>query len=103
LEASPEGKEAIAEQQEVANEEPTVVTFGALKDQTGDRCLAIRHHGRPKKWTQGNGGSCQKLALTCGRLSHGAVSAPRKGYGCQGPGRDSIARGAPKGWMLKMR
>jgi hypothetical protein len=91
LEASPKEKEAVAEQQEVASEEPTVETIKALKDRSGDQRLAIRHRGRPKKWTKGIGGSQQKLAVTCGRLSRGAFPAPPKGHGCQGPGRDSIA------------
>jgi hypothetical protein len=32
-----------------------------------------------------------------------AIPAPRKGHSHQGPGRDSVAKGAPKGQTLKRR
>jgi hypothetical protein len=41
LEANPEGKDTVEEQQEVSKEEVAVKTFGALKKRDGDRLLAV--------------------------------------------------------------
>jgi hypothetical protein len=54
--------EAVAEHQEVPNEEAAVENIGALEDRYGDQHLAVRRHGQLKKWAQGDGGSRQKFA-----------------------------------------
>jgi hypothetical protein len=56
-ETIPEETEDVAECQKVPNKEAEVDAIRALEDQYGCQHLAIRHRGRPKKWTQGNGGS----------------------------------------------
>jgi hypothetical protein len=43
------------------------------------------------------------LDITCRGITHHAIPAPCKGHGRQGPGRDHVARGAPKGWTLERR
>jgi hypothetical protein len=86
-----------------SNREEHKETVGATDDQSGDWHLAIGRHRQPKKWTQGKGGFQQKLAAARGQLTRSSVSASRKGHGCQGPGRDRVARRAPKGWTLKKR
>jgi hypothetical protein len=84
---------------EACLEEMKVEITGAL----GDPCLAVRCRGSPMKWTQGNGGSRQKLAAVRGWLTCHAVSGLCKGHGRHRPGRDNVARGAPKGRMLEKR
>jgi hypothetical protein len=49
--------------------------------------LAVRRCGRPKKRTQGDGGSLQKLAVARGRLTRRAVPAWRRGRSRRGPGK----------------
>jgi hypothetical protein len=78
LEPNPEEMKSIAEHQEDTKEEAEVETIGALEDRYGDRRLIVRRHGRPKKRTQGHGGSRQKLAAACRRLTRHAVPASRK-------------------------
>jgi hypothetical protein len=63
LEASPEETE-VAEHQKVPYEEAAMDTMGALEDQYGDWCLAVRCRRWPKKQTLGDGGSQQKSAAT---------------------------------------
>jgi hypothetical protein len=53
--------------------------------------------------TQGNGGSRKKFAAACRGMNRLVIPAWRKGHGRQGPGRDNVARGAPKGGSLKKR
>jgi hypothetical protein len=36
-------------------------------------------------------------------MTHHAFPAPHKGHGCQGPDKDSVGRGAPKGQTLEKR
>jgi hypothetical protein len=62
LEANPEEIESKADHEEVPKEEAAMETFGALKERYGDRHLAIGCRRKPKKWTQGSGGSRKKLA-----------------------------------------
>jgi hypothetical protein len=63
LEANPEEIESIAKHQEVPNE-PAIEIIGALKDQSGDWHLAIRH---------------------CGQLTRCAGTARSKGCCHEGP------------------
>jgi hypothetical protein len=69
---------------ENSNEEAAVETVGALKDRHENRYLAVGRRPQPKKRTQGDGGSWQKLAAARGRLARRAIPAPRKGHGRQG-------------------
>jgi hypothetical protein len=55
---------ALVVHQEVPNEEAEAETVGALEDRYGDWHLAVGCRQQPKKWTQDNGGSWQKLAAT---------------------------------------
>jgi hypothetical protein len=77
------------EQQDVPKEEPALKTIGALKDQYSGR-------RQPKKGTQGDGGSWQKLDAARGQLIRRAISAPRNGHGRQRLGKKRV-RGARKG------
>jgi hypothetical protein len=82
--------ESIAVHENVPKEEAAVESFGALKERYGDRHPAVGRRRQPKKRTQDDGGSRQKLAAARGRLTRRAVRAPRKGHGRQGPGKDNI-------------
>jgi hypothetical protein len=62
MKAGLEEMKSIAEHQEVPKEVAAVETIGALKDQYGDRHLAIGRRQQLKKRTQGNGGSQKKSA-----------------------------------------
>jgi hypothetical protein len=53
------------EHEEVPKEEATVGTFRALRKRHGDRHLAVGRCGKPKEWTQGDGGSWKTLATAC--------------------------------------
>jgi hypothetical protein len=77
-------------------------TVRALKKQYGDRHLAVGRRRQLKKRTQGDGGSRKKLAAACRGMTCRAIPALRKGRH-QGPGRDNVARGAPKGQTLYRR
>jgi hypothetical protein len=88
LEVNPEETESELEHQEIPNEEAVVKTFGSLKKQYGDQ-------------HQGYGGSQKKLAVACKWMTCHAIPASHKGRICQGPGRDSVARGATKGQTLE--
>jgi hypothetical protein len=57
------------------------------EDRTRDRRQALRSSGRPKKRSQGYGGSRQKLAAASGRLNRRAVPALRKGRSRRGYGK----------------
>jgi hypothetical protein len=85
LEASQEKYGAVAENQKVPKEE------------------AVGRRRKRKKRTEGDGGSWQKLTATRGRLNRRAVPATRKGHGRQGPGKDDVVRGIPKGRMFDKR
>jgi hypothetical protein len=95
------GSEAVHE--DVPKEEAAVQTVGALKKRHGDRNLAVQCRRKPKKRTQSNGGSRKKFAAACRGMNRSVISARRKGHGHQGPPRDNVARGAPKGQTLKGR
>jgi hypothetical protein len=97
LEANPEEKEAAAEQQEVRNEEI------ALEDQYEDGHVAVVRPRQAKKRTQGDGGCQQKLAAARRQLTRRTVPASRKGRGRQGPVKDDVVRGTPKGRTLERR
>jgi hypothetical protein len=80
--------EPVSEHEGVPNEEAAVETFEALKKRLGDRNIALGCRGKPKKRTQGNGGSRMKLV---------AALRGRKGKCRQGQGQDNVARRALKG------
>jgi hypothetical protein len=80
-----------------------VETIRALKDQFGDRHLAVERYWQRKKRTQGDGGSYKKLATACRWITCCAVPALREGHSCQGADTDSVVQGTPKEQMLQMR
>jgi hypothetical protein len=69
MEANPEEMKSELVHEEVPKEEVMMTIVTALNKWYRDRHLAVRCHGQPKKWTQGNGGSQKKLAayqrMTC--------------------------------------
>jgi hypothetical protein len=79
MEANREKSEAVAVHHEVPNEEAAVDTIGTREDRYGDRHLAAWRRRQPKKRTQGDGGSRQKLTAARGRLIRRAIPSPRKG------------------------
>jgi hypothetical protein len=103
IEPYPEEMRSITEHQEVPKEEAAVKTIAALEDRYGGQRLIVRRRGWPKKWTQGHGGSQQKLAGAHKQLIRCAIPAPRKLHGCQGPGKDDNVSGTPKGQMFEKR
>jgi hypothetical protein len=68
----------------VPKEQATVETFGAMKKWYGSQHLAIRHHGQPKKQTQGKGESQKKLTAACRGMTCQAGVAQRKGCSHKG-------------------
>jgi hypothetical protein len=62
LEANRGKLEDVAEQQDIPKEDDMVKIIGTLEDRYGERHLAIGCSRQPKKQTQGDGGSWQKLA-----------------------------------------
>jgi hypothetical protein len=78
LEANWEKSEAVLEQQDIPMEGTEVENIRALVYQYGDWHLAPGHHQQPKKQTQGNGGSQQKLTTAQGQLTCHAIPALRK-------------------------
>jgi hypothetical protein len=66
-EPTPVAMKSAAEHQEVPEEEVEVKTIGALEDRYGNRHLAVGRRRMPKKRTQGDGVSRQKLAAARGR------------------------------------
>jgi hypothetical protein len=95
--------EKAAAYPEVPNEEAVVKTIGALKDRYGDQHLAVECHQQPKKQTQGNVGSRKKLAAERRWMIRHAVPALLKEHGRQGPGKNDVVCGTPKGWTFKKR
>jgi hypothetical protein len=89
--------------EEFPKEEAAVETFGALKQQYGDRHLAIRRSGQPKKWTQGNGGYWKKWAAAQGQLTHCVIPAQRNRHCCQEEGKDKAMPRTQKGWKFGKR
>jgi hypothetical protein len=52
----------------VPKEEATEETFGPMKEWYGDRQLAVGHHRKLKKQTQGDCESQKKLVTTCNHM-----------------------------------
>jgi hypothetical protein len=103
LEANPEEIKFVMEHQKAPKEKAAVETIGALEDRCGDRHLALRRRRQLRELTQDDSGFRKKLAAAWRRMTRDAIPAPRKGHGRKGPGRDSVAKGAPKGWTLERR
>jgi hypothetical protein len=111
LEANPEEKQTVVQQQEVSKEEPAVKTLRLRKKRYGDRHLAVGRHRQSKKQTQGNGGSLKKLAVAHRRVTRPTGVARRKGHGHRGPtveqrrrktqSRDNIESGTSKGRTVR--
>jgi hypothetical protein len=87
LEANSEGKDAAGEQQEVPDEEAAVETIGALKDQYGDRRLAVWRHGQLKGRTQSDGGPWNNSATAQRWVTCCAVPALCMGCSPRGPAK----------------
>jgi hypothetical protein len=100
---NPRGRGVCSAHPKVSNKAAAVETIGALKEQYGDRHLAVGRRRQPKKGTQGGGGSQQKLVAARGRLTRSAFPALRKGHGRRRPGKDVVVRGAPKGRTFENR
>jgi hypothetical protein len=81
LEANPERKKSVAVHEKVLKEEV------ALKKQHGNWHLAIGPSEKLKEWTQGDGGSWKKLAVTCRRMTRHAIPTWREGHGYHGQGQ----------------
>jgi hypothetical protein len=62
LEVDREKSEGVAEHQEVPKEDTAVEIIGALDDRYGARHLAVGCRRKPKKRTQRDGGSRNKVA-----------------------------------------
>jgi hypothetical protein len=56
MEGSPEDTESIAVHEDIPKEEAAVQPVRALKKRHGDRRLVLRHRGKLKEQTEGNGG-----------------------------------------------
>jgi hypothetical protein len=76
----------VEENQEAHNEEAAVDTIRTQEDRYGDRHLAVGHRWQPKKWTQGGGGSQQKMTVASRGMTFHAIQALHKGHCCQGQG-----------------
>jgi hypothetical protein len=85
VEASREQSGVVAEHQEVPKEETAVETIGALEDRYGDRYIAVGSRRQPKKRTQGDDGSREKLVAARRRMTRRAIPARRKGRSHEGP------------------
>jgi hypothetical protein len=83
MEANPGELQSIVVYQKVPKEVATVETVTALKKRHRDGNLAVGSRQRPKKRTQGNGGSRKKLAARR-RTTRLAGMAYRKEHGRQG-------------------
>jgi hypothetical protein len=57
MEENSEEMKSLAGHQEDSKEEATVETIGTLENRCGDRRLAVRRRGQPKKRTQADGES----------------------------------------------
>jgi hypothetical protein len=87
MEANPEEQKSVAVHEEIPKEEAAGETFGALKKRHEDRYLAVGRRRKPKKRTQGNGGSRKKSAATLSGMTCHAGVVWRKGHGRQGHGQ----------------
>jgi hypothetical protein len=92
LVANPEEKESATVHKEVPKEEAAVKPVRALKKRHGDRHLAVEGRGKPKKRTQGDGGSRKKLAAARRGMTRRVVPARRKGRGHKGPAVEKRGR-----------
>jgi hypothetical protein len=101
VEATPEEAEAAVVRQELFKEEIIVDNIGSLEDRYGDRRLAVRRRRGPKKRIQDSVRSRHKSSAAGKRAIRPTVPVVRKGHMHRSPGRDSIARGAPKGRRLQ--
>jgi hypothetical protein len=88
LEANPEERKTVVEQQEALKVEAAVKTFGALKKRHGDRHLAIGRRRKPKKRTQGDGWSRKKLVTASRLMTRRAIPALHKRHCRQEQGKD---------------
>jgi hypothetical protein len=73
--AYPEEMKSIAEHQEVPNEETIVESIRALEDRYGDRHPVVGCHRQPKKWTESDSGSWNKLAAAHRQLTFHTIPA----------------------------
>jgi hypothetical protein len=96
-------QESIAVHEEVHKEEALVKTLRALKERYGDWHVAVGCRRQLKKWTKGSSGSQKKSAAALRGMARHAILALCMRHSHQGPGRDSVARGAAKGLMLERR
>jgi hypothetical protein len=62
-----------------------VATIGAQENRYGDQHLATGRRRQPKKLTQSDGGSRNKLAVSRRQITRLAGTARRKGRGHKGP------------------
>jgi antitoxin (DNA-binding transcriptional repressor) of toxin-antitoxin stability system len=84
LEAKTEEIKSEGLHEEVPKEEASVKTVRALKKRHGDRQLAVRRRGQPKKRTQGDGGFRKNLVATSrGTTRHALSSGTRPGQCCK--------------------
>jgi hypothetical protein len=97
MEVNPKEFKSIVVHPEVSKEDAAVETGRALNKWHGDQNLATGHRRKPKKRIQGNGGCQKKLATAHRRMTHRAGVARRKGHGCKGQNKDSIAERTQKG------
>jgi hypothetical protein len=101
IETNPEEMKFVVAHEEVPKGEASVKTARTLKEWYRDQHLAVGHRRHLKEWTQDDSGSQKKLAAHRGMTHHCTPALP-KGHG-QGPDRDIVVRGAPKGQMLERR
>jgi hypothetical protein len=73
-----------------------VESIGTLEDRYWDRHRVVGRRRQLKKRTQGGGGSRKTLAAASRQMTCSDIPATRKGRSRQGPGRDSVSRGAPR-------
>jgi hypothetical protein len=85
LEANPEEKETVAEQQEVPKEEAALKTVKTLMKRYGDRHLAVGRRRQLQKQNQGHGVLRKKMAAARGGMTRHAGVARSKGHGHKGP------------------
>jgi hypothetical protein len=100
MKGNPEEMKSVTKHQLLLKEEVTVGTIGALQDQYEVWLLTVRHRGWLKKWTLGDGGSCQKVATAHGWLIRCAV--PAKGHGRRGPHKTPSNEFGGRSWRQKV-
>jgi hypothetical protein len=85
FEAKPGKSDAVEERQNVHKEEAAMETIGVLMDQKWDQHLVVQPLRQPKKRTQGDGGSRNKLTSARRRMTGRAVPERREGRDYRGP------------------